>query len=78
SALYLRIFGDPPTGVASKKFVHIFFREERLPIEKGWTKPTRLITVDPLTTLESAIVLASNWTVTQACERLRLGPYLIL
>ncbi|KAJ7115620.1 Chloroperoxidase, partial [Mycena crocata] len=31
SALYLSIFGDPLTGVASKKFVQIFFREERLP-----------------------------------------------
>lgn len=78
SALYLSIFGDPLTGVASKKFVQIFFREERLPIAEGWQKPTTLITTATLTPLESAIVKASNWTATQACERLRLGPNLIL
>ncbi|KAJ7907566.1 Chloroperoxidase [Mycena leptocephala] len=41
SALYLSIFGDPLTGVASKQFVQIFFREERLPVAEGWTKPLR-------------------------------------
>ncbi|KAJ7624101.1 Cloroperoxidase [Mycena polygramma] len=77
SALYLSIFGDPSTGVASKKFVQIFFREERLPIAEGWAKPSKLITVDTLTPLERNIVKASNWT-TQPREPLRLGPNLIL
>ncbi|KAJ6450979.1 Cloroperoxidase [Mycena vitilis] len=78
SALYLSIFGDPNTGVASKTFVQIFFREERLPIAEGWMKPSTLITVDTLAPLEKAIVKASNWTATQPCEPLRLGPSLIL
>ncbi|ESK86827.1 hypothetical protein Moror_15099 [Moniliophthora roreri MCA 2997] len=36
SALYLTVMGDPETGMAPKKFVDIFFREERLPLEEGW------------------------------------------
>ncbi|KAF7344197.1 HEME-HALOPEROXIDASE domain-containing protein [Mycena venus] len=39
SALYLSIFGDPLTGVASKKFVQIFFREERLPLQRDGKSP---------------------------------------
>ncbi|KAJ6588035.1 Chloroperoxidase [Mycena capillaripes] len=78
SALYLSIFGDPLTGVASKKFVQIFFREERLPIAEGWKKPKTLITTETLTPLESAIVDASHYTRTQDCEPLVLGPDLTL
>ncbi|KAJ6462737.1 Cloroperoxidase [Mycena vitilis] len=78
SALYLSIFGNPLTGVASKKFVQIFFREERLPIAEGWQKPTTLITTDTLSPLEDAIADASNYTQTQDCEPLRLGPDLTL
>jgi hypothetical protein len=101
SALYLSIFGDPLTGVASKqcvyrstqelgvrriqlnstsfaRLVQIFFREERLPVAEGWTKPTTLITIATLTPLESAIAKASNWTASQPCEPLRLGPNLTL
>ncbi|KAJ7272389.1 Chloroperoxidase [Mycena rebaudengoi] len=36
SAFYLSVMGDLVTGVAPKKFVDIFFREERLPIAEGW------------------------------------------
>ncbi|KAK7049755.1 hypothetical protein VNI00_005786 [Paramarasmius palmivorus] len=39
SALYLMVMGDPETGMAPKKFVDIFFREERLPLEEGWKVP---------------------------------------
>lgn len=60
------------------RFVQIFFREERLPVAEGWTKPTTLITIATLTPLESAIVKASNWTASQPCEPLRLGPNLTL
>ncbi|KAJ7664529.1 Cloroperoxidase [Mycena polygramma] len=78
SALYLSIMGNPLTGEAPKKFVNIFFREERLPIAEGWKKPTTLITVDTLTPLEHTIRNASVWTETQSCEPLRLGPDLVL
>ncbi|KAK7049760.1 hypothetical protein VNI00_005791 [Paramarasmius palmivorus] len=39
SALYLMVMGNPETGAAPKKFVDIFFREERLPLEEGWKIP---------------------------------------
>ncbi|KAJ7620482.1 Cloroperoxidase [Mycena polygramma] len=78
SALYLSIFGNPLTGVAPKKFVNIFFREERLPIAEGWKKTATLITVDTLNPLEHTIRNASVWTETQSCEPLRLGPDLVL
>jgi len=35
SDLYLMVNGNG-TGTAPKKFVDIFFREERMPIEEGW------------------------------------------
>ncbi|KAJ7607515.1 hypothetical protein FB45DRAFT_1131309, partial [Roridomyces roridus] len=41
SALYLSIFGNTSTTVAhgdACRFVNIFFREERLPIEEGWKR----------------------------------------
>ncbi|KAJ6631305.1 hypothetical protein B0H10DRAFT_1734641, partial [Mycena sp. CBHHK59/15] len=38
SGLYLSVIGDFLTGVASKEFVQIFFREEQLPIVEGWTR----------------------------------------
>ncbi|KAJ7142481.1 Chloroperoxidase [Mycena epipterygia] len=78
SALYLSIFGDPLTGVASKKFVQIFFREERLPIAEGWKRPTTFITVATLSPLERQIHAASEWNATQSCEPLVLGPSLTL
>ncbi|KAJ3727380.1 Peroxidase, family 2-domain-containing protein [Lentinula guzmanii] len=38
ASLFLSAMGDPTTGVAPKKFVHIFFREERLPLAEGWKR----------------------------------------
>ncbi|KAJ7108780.1 Peroxidase, family 2-domain-containing protein [Mycena epipterygia] len=78
SALYLSIFGNPLTGVAPKEYVQIFFREERLPIAEGWKKPTTLITDDTLKPLELTIRNVSEWTQTQSCEPLILGPNLTL
>ncbi|KAJ7092296.1 Cloroperoxidase [Mycena belliarum] len=78
SALYLSIFGNPMTGVAPKKYVNIFFREERLPIQEGWKKNKKLITVDTLAPIEDAIREFSEWKPTQACEPLILGPSLTL
>ncbi|KAJ7076977.1 Chloroperoxidase, partial [Mycena belliarum] len=75
TALYLSIFGDPTTGIAPKKFVNIFFREERLPIEEGWRKPSVLITDATLNPLSRIIQNASEWTEQAVrCEPLILGP----
>ncbi|KAJ7797762.1 Peroxidase, family 2-domain-containing protein [Mycena olivaceomarginata] len=73
SALYLSIFGDPATGIASKEFVNIFFREERLPYKEGFKLPKTLITADSLKPLEHIIRNASEWTQTQRCGPLILG-----
>ncbi|KAJ7120741.1 Chloroperoxidase [Mycena crocata] len=73
SALYLSIFGDPLTGVASKKFVNIFFREERLPYAEGFTLPKVRITEETLEPIEDVIHNASEWTQTQRCGPLILG-----
>nr|GAT45165.1 predicted protein [Mycena chlorophos] len=74
SGLYLSIFGDPLTGVAPKEFVNIFFREERLPIEEGWSKPTTLINSTTLMPIEKVIKRAANWTATSVCEPVVLTP----
>ncbi|KAJ7262422.1 Cloroperoxidase [Mycena rebaudengoi] len=68
SALYLSVMGDPVTGVAPKKFVNIFFREERLPIAEGWKKPTTRITLESVGHLVGVIQATSNWQPTQLCE----------
>ncbi|KAF7359892.1 HEME-HALOPEROXIDASE domain-containing protein [Mycena venus] len=73
SALYLSIFGDPATGIASKEFVNIFFREERLPYAEGFELPKMLITDDSLSALEATIHNVSQWTQTQRCGPLILG-----
>ncbi|KAJ7588754.1 Chloroperoxidase [Mycena floridula] len=62
SALYLSIFGGPLTGVAPKKFVNVFFREERMPIEEGWTRPNVSITLATVAPLSAIIAQASDWS----------------
>ncbi|PBK73314.1 Cloroperoxidase [Armillaria solidipes] len=59
SALYLSVMGDPMTSDAPKKFVNVFFREERMPIEEGWTKPSKMITDETLSPIEAIIIKAS-------------------
>ncbi|KAJ7275901.1 Cloroperoxidase [Mycena rebaudengoi] len=78
SAFYLSVMGDPLTGIAPKKFVQIFFREERLPIAEGWKRPTTRISVETLNPIESLVQEVSDWTFTQRCEDLVLGPDLII
>ncbi|KAJ7645053.1 Cloroperoxidase [Mycena polygramma] len=78
SALYLSVMGDPLTGVAPKKFVQIFFREERMPIEEGWKRPNVTINSDTLNPIEDIIIDNSNWNFTQRCEDLVLGPDLTI
>ncbi|KAJ7189035.1 Cloroperoxidase [Mycena filopes] len=77
SSFYLTLLGNS-TGVAPKKFVQIFFREERLPIAEGWKRPRTTITADSLETIEGIIIDNSNWTITQQCEDLVLGPDLTI
>ncbi|KAJ7265320.1 Cloroperoxidase [Mycena rebaudengoi] len=78
TALYLSIFGSGLDGLAPKKFVDVFFREERLPIAEGWKKSTTLITAAGLVPMGRIIQNASEWTRTQSCEPLILGPSVTL
>ncbi|KAJ7715074.1 Cloroperoxidase [Mycena metata] len=74
SSLYLAVMGNPLTGVAPKQFVEIFFREERLPIAEGWKRSNTSITDEALGAIDNIIMANSNWTFTQMCEDLVLGP----
>ncbi|KAJ7237416.1 Cloroperoxidase [Mycena rebaudengoi] len=78
SAFYLSIMGDPLTGVAPKKYVQTFFREERLPIAEGWKRPKHQITIATLVPIEDLVQKVSNWTPTQKCEDLVLGPDFVI
>ncbi|KAF8202720.1 Cloroperoxidase [Mycena galopus ATCC 62051] len=78
SAFYLGVMGDPLTGVAKKEFVQIFFREERLPVAEGWTKPATRITSETNGALMNQILQSANDSPTQMCEPLILGPNIIL
>ncbi|KAJ6578680.1 Chloroperoxidase [Mycena vulgaris] len=78
SAIYLSVMGNPLTGVAPKKFVQIFFREERLPIAEGWKRSETLITSGTMSAIVESIVGTSKGLPTQACERLVFGPGVVL
>ncbi|KAK7038985.1 hypothetical protein VNI00_010377 [Paramarasmius palmivorus] len=60
AALYLSVMGDPVTGKAPKQFVNIFFREERLPLEEGWTRPGP-ITSRTLNPISRDVGIAFQW-----------------
>jgi hypothetical protein len=49
------------------RFVNIFFREERLPIEEGWKRSPVPIDSDNLGVLTSQIGAASDWTPDSDC-----------
>ncbi|KAJ7251062.1 Cloroperoxidase [Mycena rebaudengoi] len=66
TGLYLSIFGSGLSGYSPKKFVNIFFREERLPIAEGWKKSETLINTAGLEPLEQIIEDTSGWTKTQS------------
>ncbi|KAL0064302.1 hypothetical protein AAF712_008747 [Marasmius tenuissimus] len=75
SGFYLSVMGDPITGDAPKKFVQIFFREERLPIEEGWKRPTTPINGATVSALAVKIMAASDWEPTgDNCPRVVLAP----
>ncbi|KAG7088850.1 hypothetical protein E1B28_012804 [Marasmius oreades] len=60
SAFYLSVMGDAIQGVAPKKFVQIFFREERLPIQEGWKKSTVPITLATVGALVDRVSAAAT------------------
>ncbi|KAK1236404.1 hypothetical protein PQX77_000344 [Marasmius sp. AFHP31] len=75
SSFYLAVFGDPFTGVAPKELVNIFFREERLPLEKGWRVPKVEIYTNTLEPLIEQISEASEWQATpEQCPWVTLAP----
>ncbi|CAK5266127.1 unnamed protein product [Mycena citricolor] len=78
STFYLSVMGDPLTGVAPKKFVQIFFREERLPVAEGWKKSNVTITAGTLNQLAAQVLKVSTWTPTQQCEDIVVGPGQVL
>ncbi|KAF8217464.1 Chloroperoxidase [Mycena galopus ATCC 62051] len=59
-------------------WVQIFFREERLPIAEGWKRPNITITAETLDPIQNIIFAVTNWTATQQCEDLVLGPTLTI
>ncbi|KAJ7916323.1 Cloroperoxidase [Mycena leptocephala] len=78
SAFYLSAMGDPVTGVAPKKFVNIFFREERMPFAEGWKRSKTQTTVETVGKLSSIILQGANDVPTQPCEPHVLGPGITL
>ncbi|KAL0573900.1 hypothetical protein V5O48_008048 [Marasmius crinis-equi] len=64
SAFYLSVMGNPITGVAPKRFVQIFFREERLPIAEGWKRSSIPINSTTFAPIVGQIFAASNWQPT--------------
>jgi hypothetical protein len=56
------------------RIVQIFFCEERMHIGEGWTRPTTSITRATLNALGAVTAANANWTATQECEPLVLGP----
>ncbi|KAF9032678.1 Cloroperoxidase [Hymenopellis radicata] len=75
SALYLSVMGNATTGEAPKKFVDVFFREERLPIEEGWEKSPVPITGDTIDPIEDIIFATSNWVTSEGqCAWVRTSP----
>ncbi|KAK7052963.1 hypothetical protein VNI00_004283 [Paramarasmius palmivorus] len=60
AAFYLAIMGNATTGEAPKKFVDIFFREERLPLEEGWRRPD-LISSESLNRIGVDVATAFQW-----------------
>ncbi len=56
------------------RFVDIFFREERMPIEEGWTKPSTLITGQTISPIANIIEETSEWVDNGGCPIIRPGP----
>ncbi|KAF9060232.1 Peroxidase, family 2-domain-containing protein [Rhodocollybia butyracea] len=77
SGLYLGVIGNITTGVAPKKFVQIFFEQERLPLEEGWHRSDVPIDDDNFNKLTNAITQAvTEWAPSGpiVCPWVRLQP----
>ncbi|KAJ3973519.1 Peroxidase, family 2-domain-containing protein [Lentinula raphanica] len=80
ASLFLSAMGDARTGVAPKKFVDIFFREERLPLEEGWKRspyPTNMTSLTKLMEqLDKASQTKGPWLPSSlfTCPWTRLQP----
>jgi len=47
------------------RFVNIWFREERLPLEEGWTVPVNECNISTITPVRRLIQQASEWNATE-------------
>jgi len=56
---YLTVFGDPVTGVATTKWVNVFFEEERLPYAEGWTTRTEETNLTSLGAMAQKVMAAT-------------------
>ncbi|KAK1233476.1 hypothetical protein PQX77_003372 [Marasmius sp. AFHP31] len=76
SAFYLGLLGDIIKGEAPKEFVHVFFREERLPIAEGWKRTETPITAQRAFDLAAKIQEASDYpgVTGQDCPAVTLTP----
>ncbi|KAF9067699.1 Peroxidase, family 2-domain-containing protein [Rhodocollybia butyracea] len=76
SALYLGVIGNITTGVVPKKFVQIFFEQERLPLEEGWHRSDVPIDDDNFGPLIGEIGEATPWAPSGpvTCPWIRLQP----
>ncbi|KAL0570572.1 hypothetical protein V5O48_011391 [Marasmius crinis-equi] len=62
-------------GRLRSRFVQIFFREERLPIEEGWQRSTEPLTLQNVFGLSDKIMDASDWEPTgEDCFEIVLSP----
>ncbi|EPE30694.1 Cloroperoxidase [Glarea lozoyensis ATCC 20868] len=59
SALYQSVFGDAVEGNAVTEWVNVMFREERLPYEEGWRRPSQELTIAGILGLVGKIAAAS-------------------
>lgn len=60
AALFLAVMGDKITGNASREFVEVFFKHERLPFEEGWVRQTEVIESAEITALTQKVIAAAT------------------
>ncbi|KAK3346988.1 Chloroperoxidase [Lasiosphaeria hispida] len=60
TALYLAVYGKGTEGNAKTKWVNILFREERIPYNEGFRRPTDVITNDDVVELAQKVAAAST------------------
>ncbi|KAF2728272.1 Cloroperoxidase [Polyplosphaeria fusca] len=51
----LLVLGDRKTGYTDRRFVEMFFEQEKLPYELGWRKKEDVLTMDDLTAMTNLI-----------------------